>query len=83
MTIFCGFGRTNNAVKHTPSRVEKIVVIKVGRIMSVGFALCREVRKATMDAGKSCKEVALSTKNIAEAYSAFGVVSSRLAALMP
>ena len=66
-----------------PSNVEKIVVIKVGRIISVGFPLAREVRRATIEAGNNCNEVAFSTKNIAEEYSAFGVLSSRLAAFIP
>ena len=66
-----------------PSNVEKTVVIKVGKIISVGAALCKEVRKATIEAGKSCKEVAFSTKNIVEEYSANSVLSSSLAAFIP
>ena len=70
-------------VNPTPSRVEKIVVSKVGKIMSAGAALCREVRRVTIEAGNSCKEDAFNTKNIAEAYSACSVLSSNFAALMP
>ena len=59
------------------------MVRRVGRIMSVGAAEFKAVRTAIMEAGKICKEVAFSTNNIAEAYSAFSVRSKRLAALIP
>lgn len=76
-------GRIKRKVSVQPSRVENKVVKRVGRMIEVGFALCIEVSIATIEAGKSCKEVAFSTKNIAEAYSASGVLSRSFAAFTP
>ena len=70
-------------VNNTPSTVEKTVARKVGKIISVGLALCMATRTATREEGKICKDVALSTKNIAEEYSALSVWSRSCAALMP
>ncbi len=52
-------------------------------MISFGFALFIATRTAIIDAGNSCKEVAFNTKNIAEEYSAFSVLSSKFAALIP
>ena len=51
--------------------------------MSVGLALCIATRTATREEGKICKDVALSTKNIADEYSALSVLSKSCAALIP
>ena len=53
-----------------PSKVVKTVQKRVGRMTSVGEALCKATRIPIIEVGMSCKEVALSTKNIQEAYSA-------------
>ena len=60
-------------VKTMPISVERLVVNRVGRMISAGARLPIDARTATMDAGKSCNEVALSTKNMAEENSAFSV----------
>ena len=77
------FGRINNRVSKTPKRVEKELTIKVGKMMSLGAALCMATRTATSEEGKICKEVALSTKNIAEEYSALSVLSKSCAVFTP
>ncbi len=69
--------------KRTPKRVENAEVKRIGSTISLGLALCRATLTAIREAGKSCKEVAFKIKNIAEAYSAWGELSKRLAALMP
>ena len=51
--------------------VEKSVVKRVGNTISAGDRLCIETRTAISDVGRSCKDVALTTKNIADEYSAF------------
>ena len=55
-------------VNKTPRMVENAVASRVGKIISLGFALCKATRTAIMDEGKICKEVAFKTKNIAEEY---------------
>jgi ribonuclease R len=69
------FGLINANTKSTPSAVEKTDVNRVGRIISVGAPLPIATRTATSEVGKSCKEVAFKTKNIADENSAFSVLS--------
>jgi len=76
-------GGIHSLVSKTAKRVEKSVVIKVGITISVGAALCIATRTPIIDVGISCMDVALSTKNIDEAYSGCGDVSKSRAALMP
>ncbi len=59
--------------------VQKIV----GKITSAGDALCNATRIPIIEVGISCKDVALSTKNILDAYSACSLLSSRRAAWIP
>ena len=58
--------------KIAASRVENKLVQTVGKRIFVGSALFKAVRKEITEVGIICKEVALSTKNIALAYSACG-----------
>ena len=55
----------------------------VGKIISVGAALPIATRTDTMEVGIICKEVALSTKNIAEENSALSVSSKSCAVFTP
>ena len=70
-------------VNTTPKRVESVVANNVGMTISVGEALFSATRTAMMDVGMICNDVAFKTKSIADEYSAFSVLSSRLAALIP
>ncbi len=63
--------------------MEKREVKKVGKITFAASTLPNAARIPTTEVGIICKEVALSTKNIHEAYSALGDLSSSLAAVTP
>jgi len=76
-------GHKKPHVSNTPKMVVQIVVMRIGKIMSLGDTLCIDTRIAIMDVGKICNEVALRTKNIADAYSACSVLSKSLAVLTP
>ena len=70
-------------VKITPKTVERADESKTGNTISLGVALCRATRTEIRDVGRSCNDVAFKTKNIAEAYSDCGVLSSNFAAVIP
>ena len=63
--------------------VEKADVSRVGRIISVGALLPIATRTATKEEGKTCKEVAFKTKNIADENSALSVLSKSCAVRTP
>lgn len=63
--------------------VEKAVQIKEGRTISAGAPLPKEARRPTTEVGSSCNEVAFNAKNIHEAYSACGDLSSSRAPSIP
>ncbi len=63
--------------------MEKQVTRNVGSRTSLGVALCMASRMLMTDEGKICNEVAFNTNSIADAYSAFSVLSKRCAARTP
>ncbi len=71
--------RTSSA----PSRVENREVSTVGTRIFKGLALFKATRTPIIEVGISCKEVAFKTKNIADEYSAFSVLSRSFALSMP
>lgn len=66
-----------------PKIVEKAVAINVGKMISAGALLPRVDLIPTIEVGMSWREVAFSTNNIDEAYSAFSDLSKRFAERIP
>ncbi len=67
----------------TLKAVQNALVNSVGITISIGDALPIATRTPIIDVGKICREEALSTKNIAEEYSAFFVLSKSRADCTP